>query len=196
MANSDEWGAPIEARPPRRWPRRLAKVFGVLVGVLVVLYFVVTSSFFLKAVVLPRAGSALNAQVSADSIALRPFSSVRIKDLKLQPANSTAPLLTVNEVSAKYSLLDIIRRRFNIETVTISSPVIDIVEQADGSSNLDALLKGDDTKTEAEAPTASPAPQVHLNRFELQNATVRRTKILADGTQERLEVSGLNLSVS
>lgn len=198
MATTGEW-APAQVKqdkPPKRWPRRLAKGVGIFVAVLVVLYFVVTSSFFLKSVVVPRVGSALNAQLGVESISLRPFSSVRIRKLNLQPVPGATPLLTVEEVSASYSLWDIIHKRFNIDAVSIVSPVIEIVEQPDGSSNLDPLLKRGEAKAEPESKPTQAPPQVHLNRFQLQNATVRRTKILADGAQERVELNGLNISLS
>src|SRR5262249_33974121 len=78
--------ANISSPAPRRrtWPRKLALVFGVLFLLLVVLYFVATSSAFFKGVVLPKVSKALNADVTVSDASISPFSQVVLRDLKVQ----------------------------------------------------------------------------------------------------------------
>src|SRR6476469_7868419 len=102
MNTADEW-APKETKPrlQKRWPRRLAWIFGGLFAFLFVGYFVVTSSIFLRVVVLPIAGSKLDAKIRADSISLHTVSSVRIKGLSFKGEKANEPLLTVEELTAR-----------------------------------------------------------------------------------------------
>ena len=54
--------------------KKLLMIAGVLLALLLVAYFVVTSSGFIKSVVLPKVGAALNARVDAESVSVSPFS--------------------------------------------------------------------------------------------------------------------------
>lgn len=54
--------------------RKLLIVGAACVVLVVVLYFVVTSGAFVRAVVLPRAGQALGVKLSAGAVAFSPFS--------------------------------------------------------------------------------------------------------------------------
>src|ERR1043166_4682201 len=93
-------------KKPRRWLRRLAVALGILVVLVVGVYFVATSAFFLKSVILPKASAALNAQITISDASISPFSQVWIRDLKVQTTGSE-PLVSVQEVRARYSLWDI-----------------------------------------------------------------------------------------
>src|SRR5438477_584286 len=123
-------------RHRRRWLRVVLGVFGVLLVLIVAGYFVATSSGFLKSVILPRAGKSMNAEITVSDASIHPFSEVVLKNLKVQ-TTGTEPLVTAAEVHARYSLMDIIRGKINIAEVTVLSPTVTLVENADGSSNLD-----------------------------------------------------------
>jgi hypothetical protein len=77
----------IRLKAPKggRWLRRLIWMGGVSGALLVGLYFVATSSAFIKGVVLPRVGRAINAEVSVADIQLSPFTSIVLHDLKVTP---------------------------------------------------------------------------------------------------------------
>ena len=87
--------------------KRLGLAAGVLLLLLILAYFVGTSGAFLKSIVLPRVGKAMNATVTVDDISLSLFSSVSIRGLKVVTKGET-PLLTAAEVHARYSLMDIL----------------------------------------------------------------------------------------
>ena len=61
----------------KRWPL----ITGVVLGSLVFLYFLLTSGFFLRSVLLPQVSSAAGVTVEASDISLSPFSSVEIRNL-------------------------------------------------------------------------------------------------------------------
>lgn len=146
----------LTARAPRKrhgWLRAIAWVVGILMVLLVVAYFAVTSSAFFTGVILPRVGKAINAQVTVSEASISPFSQVVLRNLKLQPTGAE-PLLTVNEVRLRYSLMDIIRGNIQVDEVALVSPTVTLIENPDGTSNLDPLLKAQPQK----APEKQPAP--------------------------------------
>ena len=93
----------IEGTRPR-WGRRLGIAAAVLVILLVAVYFTATSALFLKGFILPRAGKAVNAEITVEDASISPFSSVVLKNLRLR-TTGTEPLLTAGEVRLRYGLL-------------------------------------------------------------------------------------------
>ena len=63
--------------------RILTFIAGLLLVLVIALYFVGTSAAFLKGFILPRVGAALNAEVTVTDAAISPFSSVSLRDLKV-----------------------------------------------------------------------------------------------------------------
>src|SRR5258705_2832693 len=141
------------SQPGRRrsWLRKLLYISGALLVFLVVTYFVVTSSAFFKGVILPRVGSAMGGQITVADASISPFSQVALRQLSVKTTGAE-PLLQAEEVRLRYGLFAILGGTLKVDEVTISSPVVQIIEQADGSSNLDPLLK-----KEAK-PAAKPEP--------------------------------------
>ncbi len=191
-----------ETPSPKRggWLRKLVWIAGALVVLLVVTWFVVTSGAFIKSVVLPKVGSAMNAEVTASDISLSPFSQIVLRDLKIVPKGAE-PLLSAGEVRARYSLMSIIGGNIVVEEVAIMNPTITLVENADGTSNLDPILKSQQQKSaEKKEPTPSTKSSATLSldikSVKLSNATVRQTRNLKGGGRDVLEVSSLNLTLS
>jgi hypothetical protein len=185
--------------PKRRgWLRKLVWLAGILVVLLVVVYFVATSSAFLKGVILPSVSKSLGADVTVTGAQISPFSRVSLRDLKVQPPGADT-LLTVQEIHANYSLRSIIGGNIAVSEVVIESPVVTVVQNADGTSNLDALTKSaaKETKPTPPAPAKeSKPPQIDIKKVALNNATVRLVKKYANGGQDVTEVTGLNFTVS
>jgi type II secretion system protein N len=175
----------MEKKP--RWGRRLAIVAAVLVVLLVGIYFVATSSIFLKSVILPKVGKSMNATITVGDSSISPFSSVTLHDLKL---TTTAPLVEAREVRLRYSLMDIIKGRINVSEVTIDSPVVTLVKEANGKSNLDPITNSSEKKTETKPSDKKTELDVH--NVALKNATVRITDKTAG---EITELSGLNVTL-
>lgn len=182
------------------WLRKLAWAAGILVVLVVVVYFVATSSGFLTGVILPKVSKSLGADVTVTSAQISPFSHVGLSDLKVQSAGDE-PLLTVKEIHANYSLMSIIGGNIAVSEVVIESPVISVIQNADGTSNLDPFTKAA-PKSETKATTkstpseSSKPPQIDIKKVALNNATVRLIKKYANGSQDVTEVTGLNFTVS
>jgi uncharacterized protein involved in outer membrane biogenesis len=131
-----------EANPPKRrgWLRMLIWIGGALVVLLVAAYFIATSGAFIKGFILPKVASAINADLTVADLELSPFSQIVLRDVKLTPKGAET-LLTAGEVRARYSLLAILGGKIAVEEVSIANPTVTLVENADGTSNLDPLLK-------------------------------------------------------
>lgn len=188
--------APIASQPGKRssWLRKLLFAFGGLLLLLVAAYFVVTSSAFFKGVILPRASKAVGGQITVAKASISPFSQVHLHQLKVQ-TTGTEPLLQAKEVRLRYSLFSILRGTPKVDEVTIVSPVVQVIENADGTSNLDPLLKkGEQPASKPSAPAGKP-PQIDLKNFTLKNATVRRVKNLKAGGRDVAELSGVNITL-
>src|SRR6266571_3801613 len=192
----NEWAAPPPPRKPRRWLRRLAWIAGGLFLLLLLVYFVATSAPFLKVVILPKVGNALHAAITVEDASLHPFFSVSLSGLEVR-TTGPAPLLTAKEVVARYSLWDIIGGKINVREVRLMSPIVTIMENADGTSNLDPLLQSSPEEgKKPQSPSQSSAPpQLEVRNVSLTNATVRRLVTHTNGIREILELAGVNLTL-
>lgn len=191
----------IQTPSPKRrsWLRKLVWLAGILVVLLVVVYFVATSAGFLKGVILPNVSKSIGADVTVADAQISPFSRVALRDLKVQPPGAE-PILTVQELHANYSLWSIIGGNIAVSEVVIELPVVTVIQNADGTSNLDALTKSASKEKKPAAPSApakeSKPPQIDIKKVALNNATVRLVKKYANGSQDVTEVTGLNFSIS
>jgi hypothetical protein len=174
----------------------LGWAFGILIVLLVAAYFLVTSSGFFKSAILPRVSKALGAEVTVSDASISPFSEVVLRNLKVQ-TTGPEPLLTATEARARYNLRDILGGNIHVDELTISSPTVVLVENPDGSSNLDPILKAQ--KAGEKKPEAAPKPakplQLDLRKISLSDATIRRIQTDKKGTKDVLEVSHLNATV-
>jgi hypothetical protein len=195
MANETKTGS----RPPRRWLRRFGYFFGGLILVLVIAYFVGTSSWALKSIILPKVSTAMNAKVTVDNASISPFSAVTLNGLKVE-TTGTEPLVSAKEVRLRYSLMDIIKGNINVSEVTLESPMVNLVTTADGDSNSPLPPEKPDV-TKNKPPTSTGKenpPQLNFGKISLRNATVRVSNQLqaADAFPiDLIELSGLNLSL-
>jgi hypothetical protein len=170
---------------------------------LVVGYFVATSEPFFKGVILPRASKSLNAKVTAEDVSIKPFSEIILRGLKVQ-TTGTEPLATVQEVRVRHSLLDIIGGNIEVQEVAVIGPTIHIINNPDGTSNLDPILKAPKTEEAKKAPEpAKPSekkpsapPKVDIGQIKIENATVRQTQLVQGGAPQTTELSNFNLTIA
>ncbi|MBA4150436.1 MAG: hypothetical protein H0X66_20180 [Verrucomicrobia bacterium] len=172
--------------------KKLGIIFGVIVLLVIVLYFIVTSTAFFKGVILPRVSKAVGADVTVADASISPFSRIELQKLRVQPPNQE-PILQAEQVVARYSLMDIVRGNLNVHELTLVSPVIRIVEDAEGKSNLDPIIQPD-------APAAEPKkdeqpPQINIRNVTVKNGTLQLVTKLKDGGEDVTELSNLNVQL-
>ena len=197
MAETTVTSSAPAPRKRRGWLRAIAWILGVLVVLLVVAWFVVTSSAFFKGVILPRVSAALNATVTASDASISPFSQVVLRNLKVQ-TTGTEPLVNAPEVRLRYSLMDILRGNLHVDEVALVSPTIALVTNPDGTSNLDPILKAQETKP----PEKKPAPaqpskpaKIDLKKFAITDATLRKVKLYKGTNSDVSEISHLTMTL-
>ncbi|HMJ88550.1 MAG TPA: AsmA family protein [Candidatus Acidoferrum sp.] len=188
------------SRKPRRWLRWVGGFFVCMVVGLILIYFVGTSEWALKSVILPKVSKAANAEVMVDGASISPFSSVTLSGLKVVTKGAD-PLVTAKKVRLRYSLMDIIKGNINVSEVTLESPTVNLVTFADGTSNLDPITKApkDEKSSEKKEPKDKKdgkPPQLNLQKIALNNATVRKVEQRKDGSQQVLVLSGVNITAA
>jgi uncharacterized protein involved in outer membrane biogenesis len=188
------YGLPMdEVAKKRRWPRRVVATLLIIIVPLIVGYFVATSEPFFKSVILPRASKSLNAKITVEHASIKPFSQVILRGVKVETTGKE-PLATVQEARVRHSLMDIIRGNIKVQEIAAISPVIHVVTYADGTSNLDPILKSQEgqkpEKPVEKKPPGEP-PKVDIGQIKIENGTFRKTQ----GSQ-MTEVSNLNLTIA
>lgn len=185
----------LKSDQPKRtsWLKKLLWVAIIGVVLLAIVFFVATSTAFIKGVIVPQAGKALDSDITVGDVKLSTFSQLVLNDVKLTP-HGGEQLFSVGLVRARYSLFDIIRGNIVVEEVTVESPSITIVRNADGTSNLDALLKGSTDSDTSKSSSAPPKLDVKL--VSIKNGLVRQTQKFASGAQEIVEVTDFNLNIA
>jgi uncharacterized protein involved in outer membrane biogenesis len=178
----------------RSWRRILLTTAGALLVLLVIFYFVATSTAFLKGVILPRVSKAMNAEITVGDASLSPFSQVVLRQLTIKTSGAE-PLLQANEVRLRYSLRSIIGGTIKVDEVTLDSPAIQIVQNADGTSNLDPLLKTQ-AQPAAQPPAGPSKPlQLDVRNVALKNVKLRAVQNSRDGARQSIELSDINIGL-
>lgn len=174
--------------------RYLALGCAALLALLVIVYFVVTSSGFITGVIVPRVGKAIGAEISVGSVALRPFSSVEVRNVKVKTIGDEL-LLELASLKATYRLMDIIGGKITVNSVEVDSPTVHLVQQADGKSNLDPILKT--VATTPSKPKAKSEKKTILNigPVNLKNANLHITRHEKGGGRMVAEARSLNFSL-
>jgi len=184
------------------WLRVIMWLLAIIVVLLVMVYFVATSSSFLQHQILPRVSDSLNANVTVSSAEIHPFSHVVLRDLKVQPRNHVTnqpPLLTVPSLNLNYSLMDIIGGKIHVDELTISSPVVTVIQNPDGTSNLDPLLESQKKSTGQQPATAEKSSkplQVDVRKVTISNASVSMIQYQKNGTRDLVAVTNVDVALT
>jgi uncharacterized protein involved in outer membrane biogenesis len=184
---------PKQQRNRSSWARKLAAVAASLLVLLVVLYFVLTSSAFIKSVVLPRVAKAINADLTVQDLGLSPFSQLLLRKVSVKTIGPE-PLVVADEVRVRYKLFSILGGNIEVDEIFVATPTVHIVQEADGTSNLDPLLKSDAKKPD-ESSKPAKAPQLNIRNVALKNATIHFTKKEKDGSSQTTELSNVDLTL-
>jgi hypothetical protein len=177
--------------------RKLLYVLGALVALVVVAYFVLTSAAFFKGVILPKVGAGVNSEVTVADASISPFSQVTLRDLKVTPKGAET-LLTIGEVRLRYSLMSLLGGKIVVDELAVDGPAVNVVNNADGTSNLDPLLKA--TKSTSTSTPASPAAAkplvLDIKSVTVKNASVKQTVKFKDGGQQVMEIANGQLTLA
>ncbi|MFO1497952.1 MAG: AsmA-like C-terminal region-containing protein [Verrucomicrobiota bacterium] len=185
---------PPAARAGSSLTRKLSMIGIAVIVLAIVLYFVVTSSGFLKAVVLPRVSQSLHAQVTADQVSLRPFSQLTLTKLVVQTPGAP-PIVTADQVQVRFSLWSFLTGNYVIDELALTAPTVQRVQEANGTSNTDPLTQPRPT-TEARDDKAAKPIRLTLQNVVLTNATLRSVTKTKAGSTQTAELRGFNLGLT
>lgn len=177
----------IEKHPRRK---KLLRLVVILLALVVILYLVISSTVFLKSVILPQISKSMGANVTVADANIRPLSGIELQKLKVEKSG-TEPLLSADQVVLRYNLIDIVRGKINVNELTLVSPVITIVESPGGKDNLPELGK---PSAPAESTKTAPA-QIDIKNVSIKNGTVSQIKKNRNGRQETTELRNINLAL-
>jgi len=191
---------PQPHRNRHRFLKAIVWIFCIFIVLIVAVYFVGTSSAFLKGVILPRVSKSLNAEITVADASIHPFKEVVLHNLVVKTTGDE-PLVTAQEVHARYSLMDIIGGKIHIDEAVLSSPKVVLIQNADGTSNLDPITKSQKEKPktekekEAEKPGKPSKPaDIDIKKVALNDGTIQ-IKNYQHGNRDVTELSHVNLTL-
>lgn len=182
-------------RTKGRWSKILGIAAAALLVLLVALYFVGTSSAFLKAMVLPKVGASMGSDITASDIELSPFKRVVLRDLKVTPKGGQ-PLVYAKAVSVEYNLGAILKGSMNFDEILVTEPVVTVVETPAGARNYEPILEAQvqESGADSEQPTDS-VMKMQIKRLSVTGGTLVYTKQHAGGKQDASQVTQFSLDL-
>jgi len=190
------------------------KAIKVLIIIFAVLAVMVAAGLFwvsrylqspeFKQFVLGAARASLGADVKIDNINVSVFSGVSLKGVAVaNPEGYPGQLLTADAFVLRYRLLPLLRRRVEIEEVSLRKPTIELVRDDKGQWNYEKLAAKTEQPTPAGAPPKAPTstkPSAKSGNFEISLSKLLMTDgnvvLLSDKNKELLKVQDINLSSS
>jgi hypothetical protein len=174
-------------RKPGRWRRRLLWGTGTLAAVLLLGWAVMTSNWFLRAVLLPKVNHALNATVNFENAEWSPGSQLRIEGVTLH-ATGERPLLKAARVEVNYQWRDLLAGRMEFGEIACHKPELFLHIDRNGNPNYAPLLERPKSDSEGEL--------IRIGKILIKDARVEYRRDHQSGTTETAHLSGLTLSAS
>ena len=176
---------PSLRRSRRRWIAWLAGAG--LIGT-PLLYAFLTSGMFFKGVILPRVEHRLRARITVEKVEWSPWSQLALRGLRVRTTGDQ-PLIEADELRLQGSSWAWWRGEMKFGAITLARPAVHVVEEADGTSNLDPLLQ-------ALAPDASATGGGwSIEGITAHDGAITCIKNTAAGRALTLQADGLSFDV-
>ena len=193
---------PSAERRPNRW-RRWAKRLAIALPIaLVGGYFLLTSSFFLRTVLVPAVARAVGRPISVEQITWRPFSRIELSELTVggPKADPDTPLLTCQALAVRYRFWSILRGRPHIVSATVEDPRLAVIVYPDGRTSIDDLLGEPAAPSSPSVKPSSPTPAtvpIQVDYVQVNGGTLEVTRTESADTSPALyRLSDLDLSLT
>ncbi|OGV49716.1 MAG: hypothetical protein A2017_11130 [Lentisphaerae bacterium GWF2_44_16] len=167
-------------------------VFTALVAFTVILpvclYFILTSQYFCKKVILPIAGSFSGTEIKAAEFSLSPMKSrLRIKDLSV--SSKGKKLLAAGEIDLSWGLWELLKKNIAIESLSASKINIYIYQADDGKSNISGDSKTRPKKT-------APSSSIGLNGFVFRKIRIDDLNLeLREGGKSKVDLKKFRILI-
>ncbi len=182
-----------EAPRSKKLLKRLGIASGAGVSLVIIAYLSVTSSAFVKSVVLPKVSAALNAEVTVTDASVGLFSGVSMKGLKVVSADTE--LVKAGGATLRCSFWNLVSGRIRVSELKLDSPEVYLVRYPDDTSNLTPVLEALESGEPAPEKPASAAPDLQLKNIDLKNAKIRYEQHLQAGGVRVLEAGPVSVQV-
>ncbi len=176
------------------WGRWLSLLLGLLVVGVLGLYLLVSSSWFVKQMVVPRLSSSFNSSISVSSVSFQPFSGISLNGFRLNPKDEEW-LINANEVSLRYDFRAAMGGSIRIRELSFKKPEINLIQQEDGTSNLDPILEALTTGT-AEAKEESKAMDIQIQKTAIEDGVFRWRRALAGNEQQEIQFTNVDATMT
>ena len=172
-------------RKPGRWRRRLVWGTGTLAVLLLLSWVVLTSNWFLRAVLLPKVNHALNATVEFENAKWSFGSQLQLEGVTLQ-AIGERPLLKASRVEINYQWRDLFAGRMEFGKIECDEPELFLHIDRNGQANYAPLL---------ERPRSDhPRKPLRIKQIAINGARVEYRCDHQSGTTETAQLSGVNIT--
>ncbi|KPL03073.1 MAG: hypothetical protein AMJ90_04105 [candidate division Zixibacteria bacterium SM23_73_2] len=146
----------------------------------------------LKGIAESRLKALLKQEVRIGTLETNLFSRIQLQDVEIHQVQSgeRIPFLSLNYVKLKYSLLNLLSRRFLIKSLNLDSLNLNIYRDSSGIFNLP--LQSSSTKRDS--VSSKRRFDIRLNQFSLRNSSIRYIDNLAgiDGSLKNLAITVQN----
>ncbi|HEX3717623.1 MAG TPA: AsmA family protein [Verrucomicrobiae bacterium] len=178
------------------WPRKLLYAACGFVLFVVLGYFFVSSGAFFKAAILPRIGREIGAKITVGGVSISPFSYLYLNDVKIIVPGDEQ-VFNADNVRLDYSLMSFLRGTVKVNSASVDSPSVTIVENADGTLNVDPLLKSlsQPAANSAPQPQSSKSRRIDLKNISIKNASIHYAMSITDGGTRTVDLSGINIAL-
>ena len=158
-----------DSRQRPRWGRRIALGTAVFMALVILAFVAFTSSVFLRKVVLPRVGKAMDSKISVSQLDFHPFSGLVARDVKVVP-NGAEPIVELAELRLRYTFGSFLAGKPEINDITLVGPKVQIIQKADGTSNLTPIQKALEKLSKVREP--KPQEPASASVFSLKAVTL------------------------
>ena len=154
----------------------ISAVLALLVGLVVLIQLLVTPER-IKGWAVPLLEENLQREVSLGNIDVGLFSGITLTDLQIRDKDSQNDLLKIGELVLRYRLIALLSGQLVIDDVHLLGPEIRLVQNPDGSMNIDDLLSSSEAEKTPETSTKKTEKSVAavdllVSRVLLENGQV------------------------
>lgn len=157
-------------------------------------YFLLTSSMVVRAVLLPRLSRALRIPpLQAESVSLQGISRLELRQVKLAGPKGP-PLFEAPQVVIQLSLPGLFMGDYTVPEVRVESPVLSVVVEPDGTSNVKTILASDTGPRGYERFRWADLT-LDLGSLVITNGTFRHTVAAGAGVSRTTELTTLDVRI-
>ena len=179
--------------------KKIFKLLSIIIICLIILclcvYFIVTSSFFIKNIAFPVTGYFMNAEIKVEKVVFSPFAGdCEIKNLEVKSADGYS--LKLGEYNSNINLFSLFKGIIKINQLKLKNTDIAIVQEVSFEKKNKEQGGKQTTHTEASNKDISDFIVLDINNIKIDNLNIKYTvKRTATKESSVMELSKFNVTV-